>query len=72
MKPPIGCGSDVSASDPTRLVGNLRAGETLRVHPGHAGAFQTSVSFHTARIPGIDNMIFGGDRTGTNSFESQL
>jgi uncharacterized protein (TIGR00266 family) len=40
---------------------DLRAGETLRVHPGHVGAFQTSVSFQIARIPGISNMIFGGD-----------
>jgi uncharacterized protein (TIGR00266 family) len=40
---------------------DLRAGETLRVHPGHVGAFQTSVSFTIARIPGIRNMIFGGD-----------
>jgi uncharacterized protein (AIM24 family) len=31
------------------------------VHPGHVGAFQTSVSFQIARIPGIRNMIFGGD-----------
>jgi uncharacterized protein (AIM24 family) len=40
---------------------DLRPGETLRVHPGHVGAFQTSVSFQIARIPGIRNMIFGGD-----------
>jgi uncharacterized protein (TIGR00266 family) len=40
---------------------DLRAGETLRVHPGHVGAFQTTVSFQIARIPGIRNMIFGGD-----------
>ncbi len=40
---------------------DLRAGETLRVHPGHVGAFQTGVSFQIARIPGIKNMIFGGD-----------
>jgi uncharacterized protein (AIM24 family) len=40
---------------------DLRAGETLRVHPGHVGAFQASVSFQIARIPGIRNMIFGGD-----------
>ncbi len=43
------------------VVKDLRAGETLRVHPGHVGAFQTSVSFQIARIPGIRNMIFGGD-----------
>lgn len=40
---------------------DLAAGETLRVHPGHVGAFQSSVSFQIQRIPGIKNMIFGGD-----------
>ncbi len=40
---------------------DLRAGEMLRVHPGHVGAFQTSVNFQISRIPGISNMIFGGD-----------
>ena len=39
----------------------LLPGETLRVHPGHVGAFQTSVSFQITRIPGLRNMIFGGD-----------
>jgi uncharacterized protein (TIGR00266 family) len=40
---------------------DLQPGETLRVHPGHVGAFQTSVSFQIATVPGIKNMIFGGD-----------
>ena len=40
---------------------DLAPGELLRVHPGHVGAFQTSVSFQIARVPGIRNMIFGGD-----------
>jgi uncharacterized protein (AIM24 family) len=31
------------------------------VHPGHVGAFQGSVSFQITTIPGIKNMIFGGD-----------
>ncbi|HEY5255958.1 MAG TPA: TIGR00266 family protein [Acidobacteriaceae bacterium] len=39
----------------------LTSGETLRVHPGHIGAFQSSVGFQIQRIPGIKNMIFGGD-----------
>ena len=39
----------------------LAAGETLRVHPGHVGAFHSNVSFQITRIPGIKNMIFGGD-----------
>lgn len=40
---------------------DLRPGETLRVHPGHVGAFEGSVSFQITRISGIRNMIFGGD-----------
>src|ERR1039457_1210137 len=43
------------------VVKDLQAGETLRVHPGHVGAFQSSISFQITRIPGIKNMIFGGD-----------
>ena len=40
---------------------NLAPGEVLRVHPGHVGAFQSSVSFQITTVPGIKNMIFGGD-----------
>jgi uncharacterized protein (TIGR00266 family) len=40
---------------------DLAPGETLRVHPGHVGAFQSSVAFQITRISGIRNMIFGGD-----------
>lgn len=43
------------------IVKDLRPGETLRVHPGHVGAFESRVSFQIARISGIRNMIFGGD-----------
>ncbi len=43
------------------IVKDLRPGETLRVHPGHVGAFQSTVSFQITRVPGIKNMIFGGD-----------
>lgn len=43
------------------LLKELRLGETLRVHPGHVGAFQSSVSFQITTVPGIKNMIFGGD-----------
>ena len=39
----------------------LAPGEVLRVHPGHVGAFQTTVSFQITMVPGIKNMIFGGD-----------
>ena len=40
---------------------DLQAGETLRVHPGHVGAFESSVSFQITTVPGIKNKIFGGD-----------
>jgi uncharacterized protein (TIGR00266 family) len=40
---------------------DLAPGEMLRVHPGHVGAFQSSVSFQITRVTGIRNMIFGGD-----------
>lgn len=43
------------------IVKNLAPGETLRVHPGHVGAFQSSVGFQITMVPGIRNMIFGGD-----------
>src|SRR5579875_2311609 len=43
------------------VVKDLQPGETLRVHPGHVGAFQGSVGFNITRIQGIRNMFFGGD-----------
>lgn len=43
------------------VVRDLQPGETLRVHPGHVGAFQSGVSFNITRIQGIRNMFFGGD-----------
>jgi uncharacterized protein (TIGR00266 family) len=43
------------------VVKKLAPGETLRVHPGHVGAFQASVGFQITKVPGIKNMIFGGD-----------
>ena len=40
---------------------NLAPGETIRVHPGHVGAFQASVGFSMTTVPGIRNKMFGGD-----------
>ena len=40
---------------------NMAPGETLLVHPGHVGAFQSTVGFQITMVPGIKNMIFGGD-----------
>jgi uncharacterized protein (AIM24 family) len=43
------------------IVKDLQPGELLRVHPGHVGAFEVGVNFQIMRVPGIRNMIFGGD-----------
>ena len=43
------------------IVKDLAPGEVLRVHPGHVGAFQAGVGFQITMVPGIKNMIFGGD-----------
>jgi uncharacterized protein (TIGR00266 family) len=40
---------------------DLAAGEVLRVHPGHVGMFDASVTFEIATVPGIKNKFFGGD-----------
>lgn len=40
---------------------DLKPGENLRVHPGHVGMFEDTVSFEITRIKGIANMLFGGD-----------
>jgi uncharacterized protein (TIGR00266 family) len=39
----------------------LSSGESLRVHPGHIGMFEASVSFQVMRVQGITNRYFGGD-----------
>lgn len=40
---------------------DLKPGETLRVHPGHVGMFESTVNFEITRIKGMKNMFFGGD-----------
>lgn len=40
---------------------DLPPGQSLLVHPGHVGMFQSSVQFTMTRIPGIANKLFGGD-----------
>ena len=39
----------------------LASGQSLRVHPGHIGLFEASVSFQVVRVQGITNRYFGGD-----------
>jgi uncharacterized protein (AIM24 family) len=33
----------------------------MRVHPGHAGLFQASVTFSVQRVPGLANRYMGAD-----------
>ncbi|HVO31209.1 MAG TPA: AIM24 family protein, partial [bacterium] len=40
---------------------DLKPGETLRVHPGHVGMFESRVHFGITTVKGFKNMIFGGD-----------
>jgi uncharacterized protein (AIM24 family) len=40
---------------------DLAAGQTMLVHPGHVGLFEDRVSFTITRLPGIKNVVFGGD-----------
>lgn len=39
----------------------LYPGEVLRVHPGHVGMFEDTVRFEITTMPGIRNLLFGGD-----------
>jgi len=43
------------------FVRDLAAGETLRVHPGHVGMFDDSITFDIVRVKGIKNIFFGAD-----------
>src|SRR5437899_12776820 len=43
------------------IMKDLQPGETLRVHPGYVGAFQSSVSFQITTVLGIKNMTCAGD-----------
>lgn len=40
---------------------DLAPGEMLRVHPGHVGMFEDTVSFDITTLRGIRNVLFGGD-----------
>ena len=40
---------------------DLPPGQSLRVHPGHIGMFEGSVSFDITVMKGLKNALFGGD-----------
>jgi uncharacterized protein (TIGR00266 family) len=40
---------------------DLQAGETIQVHPGHIGMFESTVNFDMTFMKGFANAIFGGD-----------
>lgn len=39
----------------------LQPGQVMRVHPGHVGLFDASVSFQVQRVPGLANRYLGSD-----------
>jgi uncharacterized protein (TIGR00266 family) len=43
------------------IVYDLQPGQTMRVHPGHAGLFQGSVTFSVVKVPGLANRYMGAD-----------
>lgn len=43
------------------LTFDLVANQSMRVHPGHVGLFESSVTFNVIRVPGITTRYFGGD-----------
>jgi uncharacterized protein (TIGR00266 family) len=40
---------------------DLQPGETIKVHPGHIGMFESTINFDITFMKGIMNAIFGGD-----------
>lgn len=40
---------------------DLRAGETMRVDPGHIAMYEPSVNYDIARVKGVKNILFGGE-----------
>jgi uncharacterized protein (AIM24 family) len=43
------------------LTFELQAGQSMRVHPGHIGLFESSVSFLVQKVPGLSNRYLGED-----------
>jgi len=43
------------------LAFDLQAGQSMRVHPGHVGLFQASVTFQVVKVPGLMNRYMGDD-----------
>lgn len=40
---------------------DLEPGQVMRVHPGHVGLFQSTVTFEVIRVPGMANRYLGAD-----------
>jgi uncharacterized protein (TIGR00266 family) len=43
------------------LAFDLQPGQSMRVHPGHVGLFQASVTFQVVKVPGLANRYMGDD-----------
>ena len=40
---------------------DLRAGETMKVDPGHIAMYEPSVNYDITRVKGVKNVLFGGE-----------
>ena len=40
---------------------NLKAGQTMRVDPGHIAMYEPTVSYDITRVKGVKNIFFGGE-----------
>ena len=40
---------------------DLQPGQTMRVHPAHVGLVESSVEYELGMVPGMKNILFGGD-----------
>lgn len=40
---------------------NLKAGQSMKVDPGHIAMYEPSVSYDIQRVKGVKNMLFGGE-----------
>jgi uncharacterized protein (AIM24 family) len=39
----------------------LKAGETIRINPGHIGALEPTVNYDIAMVKGVANILFAGE-----------
>jgi uncharacterized protein (AIM24 family) len=61
LRKPSGTGTAFVELGGESVVRDLAAGETMSVHPGHAGILEEGASFEITTIRGVRHVVFGGD-----------